>query len=319
MNTNQMDKRLTALLGAGIAVAAVVLLIFTGLISETVPKGHVGVTSNFGNVRDQVYESGLHFPVAPWWSWDKYDVRQKTFEIRGIGVPTQDKLVTEFDLNIQYSVIPSRTPDMLKETGLTQDVITVHLEPKARSLLRELGKTITKSEDLFMEGTQERLQETLELRLVEFMDEQGLDVTAVLLRNMELPQVVMEEIQRTKQREQEAVRQQAELDRFRIEQEQQVVKAESERKAAEEEAQKIQLLADAKAYEIQKINEALANAPGYLRLEALKTLVSMSENPASQLFFLDGNAPMPLPLLHMGDAQGERTAGLSPRVGSADE
>ena len=82
-----------------------------------------------------------------------------------------------------------------------------------------------------------------------------------------------------------------------------VVEAKAERQAAEEEATRRMLIADAQAYEITKINEAVANNPAYIQLEALKTLASMSKDPAAKLYFLSGDQPMPLPLMHMGDVQ----------------
>jgi len=260
-----------AVVWGAVVVLAVLGLTFGGMIGQTVPKGHVAVTSSFGDIRSRVYPAGLHFPVVPWWGWDNFHIRQKPFEVRGIGVPTQDKLVTKFDLNVQYQVIPEMAPVILGETGNTEQVIAVHLEPKTRSLLRDVGKTIEKAEDLFTEGTQERLQTVLETRLAEYMQPKGIAISAVLLRNIELPALIT------------------------------VAQAEAEKNAAEQEAEKQRLLADARAYEIEAINEALANAPGYIQLQALRALEEMSKNPASQIYFMDGQATMPLPLMHMGN------------------
>ena len=58
--------------------------------------------------------------------------------------------------------------------------------------------------------------------------------------------------------------------------------------------------ADAQAYEIEKINEAVASNPAYIQLQALKALEQISTNPASQIYFLNGESPNPLPLMHMG-------------------
>ena len=59
--------------------------------------------------------------------------------------------------------------------------------------------------------------------------------------------------------------------------------------------------ADAQAYEIEKINEAISSNPAYLQLQALEALKSISKDPATKIYFLDGSSPAPLPLMHMGD------------------
>jgi hypothetical protein len=61
------------------------------------------------------------------------------------------------------------------------------------------------------------------------------------------------------------------------------------------------VLADARAYEIERINDAVGNNPSYLKLQALETLKSIATDPAAKLYFLDGDSPTPLPLMHIGE------------------
>lgn len=60
-------------------------------------------------------------------------------------------------------------------------------------------------------------------------------------------------------------------------------------------------LANAQAYEIEKINEAIASNPAYIQLQAMEALKSISKDPSSKIYFLNGDSPMPMPLMHMGD------------------
>ena len=62
-------------------------------------------------------------------------------------------------------------------------------------------------------------------------------------------------------------------------------------------------LADAQAYEITKINDAIAQNPAYIQLQSLETLNAISKDPASKVHFIDGSSPTPLPLMHLGDTQ----------------
>jgi regulator of protease activity HflC (stomatin/prohibitin superfamily) len=142
--------------------------------------------------------------------------------------------------------------------------------PKLRSILREQGKGVDMSQDFFKESVQRQLQETLQLGLSEFLAPKGLQVETVLIRDVQLPDVIRTAITETKKREQEVLKQQAELQRFATEQDQKVKQAESELKAARLEAQKIKELADAEAYKINVINKTLARSPNYIELKKVE-------------------------------------------------
>lgn len=283
-----------------IVVVVAVLLWFGAKAFVTVPVGHVGVVSFFGKVESKPYPEGLHFPMNPLFRWEFFDTRQKTLKDTA-SVPSQDQLQTKIDVSVQFRLIGEMAPKVLKETGRFADAVNVHLIPKLRSLLREQGKSIKRAEDFFLEDTQQQLQSSLEAGLSEYLLPKGIDAQAVLIRDINLPPAISKGIEAKKEREQEVEKQKAELERFATEQQEKVVAAEAERAAAEQEAQMRRVLADAQAYEINKINKAIASNPAYLQLQALEALKSISRDPASKLYFLDGNSPMPLPLMNIGD------------------
>ena len=284
-----------------VVIAVVVLLFAASQVYKTVPAGHIGVASLFGKVQDKTYDEGLHFPVNPFLSWTVYDARQKTHK-EVASVPSQDQLTTTVDVSVQYRVDKKLASSIKKNTGSLDQVVDVHLIPKLRSLMREQGKGVERAEDFFNEDTQQRMQESLTAALREFLEPEGVTVGSVLIRDVKLPARLIDQIQTKKEAEQRAEAQKAELERYRTEQLQAVAKAEAERSAAEEDAQKLRVLADAKAYEIEKINAALANAPGYIQLQALEALKSMATDPAAKLYFMNSDSPMPLPLMNLGES-----------------
>ena len=174
--------------------------------------------------------------------------------------------------------------------------------PKIRSLVRELGTKIDRAEDFFQEETRDLLASRLLSGLSDYVGPKGIIVETVLVRGINLPPVLAKAIEQKKEREQAVERQKAELERYRTEQNQQVAAAEAARRASEEEAKRQRILADAKAYEIEAINRAVASNPSYIQLQALEALKKMSEDPAAKIYFMDSNAAQPLPLLHMGEA-----------------
>jgi regulator of protease activity HflC (stomatin/prohibitin superfamily) len=291
---NRLVRRALLAIGAG------VLLLFGSAFWITVPPGYVAVATLFGDVRETPYDEGLHVPVNPFYDWYWYDTRQKTHMERAL-VPSRDQLQTQVDVSVQYRAIRSMAPRMLKETGALEDAVTIHLVPKLRSVLREQGKSVVRAEDFFNETTQVRLQVTLLESLKEFLEPIGIEVQAVLLRDITLPAFISKAIESKKEREQAAEKQKAELERFRTEQQQKIAQAEAERMAAEEEAARRRTLADAQAYEIIQVNKALGESPGYIRLRALDALKEISKDPAAKIYFLDGDSPMPLPLMHLGE------------------
>ena len=60
---------------------------------KTIPAGHVGVATLFGEVQDDLYPAGLQFPVNPLLKWVEFDTREKT-HMEEAEVPSQDQLLT---------------------------------------------------------------------------------------------------------------------------------------------------------------------------------------------------------------------------------
>ena len=280
-----MNPKLTLVL-----ILVLLVLVFGRQFFHQVPAGHVGVATFFGEVEDRTYAEGPHFPVNPLLTWYDMDVREKSTKLTGVEVPTSDQLLTKVDLSIQYRLDGSKAPMMYRETGDESQVIQV-------------ASDIPLAEDFFIQQTRDRLANEVQIGLSEYVTPKGILIETVLIRGINLPPVLTNAIEQKKEREQAVERQKAELERFRTEQAQQVAAAAAEREAAEEQSARQKILADAKAYEIRAINEAVASNPSYVQLQSLEALKKMAEDPAAKIYFLDSDSPNPLPLLHMGEGQ----------------
>lgn len=266
MSASGPRAKVTKLVGyVCLALAAISVIMATVI---TVPAGHVKVATLFGKVQDHTFLEGLHV-VNPLLDFTTFDLRQKTHK-ETAGIPAEDKLITKMDVSVQYRTIGDMAPDILRNTGTTEALIQVHLIPKLRSILREQGKGVEISQDFFKESIQRQLQETLQVGLSEYLAPKGIQVETVLIRDVQLPQVIRTAITETKRREQEVLKQQAELERFATEQEQKVRQAKAEYEAAQLEAKKIKALADAEAYKIDVINKTLAKSPNYIELKKVE-------------------------------------------------
>lgn len=236
----------------------------------TVPAGSVKVAMLFGDVKDEVYTSGLNFPVNPLYSWEEYDIKQKTLTFEKIGVPSKDQLISHFDISVQYRLVGDKVPEMRKNTGTSDEVISVHLVPYFRSLVREQGKSVDNAEQFYSKIVQDRMQSELMNRMVTALSPKGIEIQKILIRNVALPPFIAKAVEEKKKREQEAEKQKAELKRFQTEQEQKIATANAEFEAAKLEEQKIRLLADAEAYKIQKMNQQLAKSEQYVNLKRVE-------------------------------------------------
>ncbi len=286
------------LTAAGVLVIVVVIM----NVIKTVPVGHVGVATLFGKAQAEGYPEGLHIPVNPLYKWTMFDARKKT-HLETANVPSQDQLQTRLDVSVQYRIDGSMASKILGATGTAEAAVRVHLVPKLRSLLREQGKSVVRAEDFFLEETQETLQTALTDGLRDDLEQQGIIVSEVLIRDITLPPFIVLAIEQKKEREQAVEQEKAELERVRTELQQEVARAKAGREAAEEEAARKIILADAQAYEIIAINNAISTNPAYIQLQSLEALKAISKDPASKVYFLDGSSPSPLPLMHLGDTQ----------------
>jgi len=281
----------------------IALAVFLTLGSRTfvsVPAGHVAVATLFGEVQDEPFREGLTIPVNPLYNFTFYDVREKEIK-ENAGVPSQDQLTTSVDISIKFRINGDDAPRILQETGTFEDAVRVQVQPKLRSVLREQGKRIERAEDFFLQETQESLQRNIFETMREYLEPKGIVCEDILIRDISLPPFITRAIESKKEREQEVQKQKAELERFRTEQQQKIAQAQAEREAAEEEAQKRKILADAQAYEIKMLNDAIAQNPAYVQIQALEALKSISRDPSSKLYFINGESAMPLPLMNMGE------------------
>lgn len=289
-----------SLVVTAISIFAIVVIILN--IYKTVPVGHVGVATLFGKAQVEGFSEGLHFPVNPLYKWTMFDARKKT-HLETANVPSQDQLQTKLDVSVQYRIDGAMASKILGATGTAEAAVRVHLVPKLRSLLREQGKSVPRAEDFFKEETQTLLQSALTDGLRDDLEQQGIIVSEVLIRDITLPPFIVQAIEQKKEREQAVERERAELERVRTELQQEVARAEAGREAATQEAERKKILADAQAYEITQINNAIARNPAYIQLQSLEALKSISKDPASKIYFMDGSSPNPLPLMHLGDTQ----------------
>ena len=279
-------------------ILALFLLVLGYNSYTTVGAGSVKVGTLFGDVKGTLDE-GFHV-VNPLYDFTTFDAKQKTILFKGLLVPSADQLTTTFDISVQYRIKREMAGTILVETGTPQNLIDVHLTPKFRSVLREISKGVARAEDFYEKDVQQRIQSELFDSLSIYCAPKGLEIQQVLIRSVTLPPVITTAVEEKKKRQQDAEKQKAELARYKVEMEQKLAEAKANKDAAVQEAIQIKLLADAEAYKILAINKAIAKNPAFIQLKAMEALQAISKDPAAKIYFLNGDSPNPLPLMHIG-------------------
>ena len=257
-----MNEHNPPLLNIKFYILALIALIILSLVINsytTVEAGHNKVATLFGKVQLEPYPEGLHI-VNPLLNFIDFDLKQQTYTWEKVQVPSQDKLKTSMDISVTFRLDGENTPIILQNTGTLNDVVTKHITPKVRSLLREAGKTVSQSQDFYLDDVQQQLQAYMEDGLKEYLLEKGVIVTAVLFRDITLPQVVTTAVIQTKERQEQLEREKAQLKIVEQQAQQQVKQAQAREIAAISDANAKRTIADAKAHEITKLAEAQAKA-----------------------------------------------------------
>lgn len=270
-----MNEHNPPLLNIKFYILALIALIILSLVINsytTVEAGHNKVATLFGKVQPEPYPEGLHI-VNPLLNFIDFDLKQQTYTWEKVQVPSQDKLKTSMDISVTFRLDGKNTPVILQNTGTLTEVVTKHITPKVRSLLREAGKTVSQSQDFYLDDVQQQLQIYMEDGLKDYLLEKGVIVTAVLFRDITLPQVVTSAVIQTKERQEQLEREKAQLKIVEQQAQQQVKQAQAREVAAISDANAKRTIADAKAYEIAKLAESQAKANTILAKSITKELI----------------------------------------------
>ena len=301
------------IIGGAIGVLLMVVLVSCSI--EAIPAGHVGVVSTFGEVKTGVLEEGLNIK-NPLSDVVEFDARQKA-HTDSIGLTSKDQLITTFDITFKYRLIKTKASSMYKETGSPRDVIQIHMIPKVRSLCREVGKTIERSEDFFKQEVQSRMQNALVDGLAS-LSEKGINIDEVLIRKIQLPKLIQDAINSKKAKAQQAeeekeklklfiVQQKSEIEKQKALAESDTIKEEKNKRLAIIKAETLIITAQANADVV--LIEATASAEaksklintlgleGYIQLKSMESLETFQNG--NHFIFADPKSNNVMPFMNL--------------------
>ncbi len=183
-----------------------------------VPAGHVGVLTLFGRVTGDVLPEGTHF-VNPFKVNNTMSIRTQE-QKETASVPSNEGLVMTLDTSLLFRLSPERAADVFQKIG--PNYVEVVVEPTLRSAIRAV--TAMHSANALYTGGREEVAEKIYDELVRQLGSRGVEVQSILLRDVQLPQMLKTSIEAKQQAEQDALRmafvlqkEKQEADRKRIE------------------------------------------------------------------------------------------------------
>ena len=124
----------------GIIAAVFVLFLISPRFYQSIPAGHVGVATLFGEVQPKHFTEGLKIPVNPLYQWALYTTCARRPTPKPPTSPARTSYRPRSTSASSTASSPAETPSILKETGNISDVLAVHIVPKLRSLDPRAGQ-----------------------------------------------------------------------------------------------------------------------------------------------------------------------------------
>jgi regulator of protease activity HflC (stomatin/prohibitin superfamily) len=201
----------------GVMILALVLVMIYASVAY-VPAGHVGVLTLFGRVTGDVLPEGTHF-VNPFKANNTMSIRTQELK-ETASVPSDEGLVMTLDTSLLFRLNPEKASDVFQKIG--PNFVEVVVEPTLRSSIRSV--TASHSANALYTGGREQVAQQIYTELASQLAGKGIEVQNILLRDIQLPQMLKSSIEAKQQAEQDALRmafvlqkEKQEADRKRIE------------------------------------------------------------------------------------------------------
>jgi len=264
-------SKLTALIGIGVLV--VILVLFSSSMFVTIQPGEAGVIFrkfSGGLDKDNIYSQGFQV-IAPWNQMIVYEVREQQNE-ETMDVLDKNGLSINVDVSVRFNPVFSKIGDLHETFGL--DYKTRLVGPEVRSAVRKVMGRYS-AEEIYSTKRKE-VENAIETETENRLKNNDIQMTALLIRSINLPEKIKQAIENKLQQEQQAL-----AYRFKLEKE--TSEAERKRIAAEGEAAANKI-----------INSSLT--PSLLKMRGIEATIELSKSPNAKTIVI-GSSKDGLPLI----------------------
>ena len=210
-----------ARMGIIAAVILVLLVMAAGCMTKSIASGEAGVkySSFSGTDLGASYGEGLNV-FFPWERMIVYDVRTKTAQ-EPISALSSNGLTIGMDFSVRYEPRVTQLPFL--HTTFGPDYYERLIQPEIRSAAREVVGRYT-PEELYSSRRTE-LQQEIEQRVRSAVQDQFVDIEAILIRDVTLPDQIRRAIETKLEEEQRVQQIEFTIDRERREAERKQIEA----------------------------------------------------------------------------------------------
>lgn len=206
---------------AQLLIILVVCFMFSGCVVQ-IEDGQVGVIRDFGRIRDEVLGAGWHFFIPAITQIEIWNVKLQELK-ETANVPSSEGLISQLDISILYQVPSARASFVRKTVG--PYYVSVLLEPYVREAIRNVASGYA-VKALYSEAGRKEIGKNMHDFLKSKLEEKGIIVQDVLLRDVKLPPSFSQSIELKLKAEQEALQKEFELQKAKKDAEIEVAKAE---------------------------------------------------------------------------------------------
>jgi prohibitin 1 len=185
--------------GVGLVIVLFIVVIFLFASITSVKSGHVGVLTLFGRVTGEALPEGIHL-VNPFKV--NHEISIRTQEIKeSASVPSSEGLMMNLDTSLIFNLNARRAAEVYQKIG--PNYIEVLIEPNVRAAIREA--TAAHTANALYTGEREMVAKQINEQLSSLLNRRGINIEAVLLRDIQLPMTLKASIEAKQQAEQEAL------------------------------------------------------------------------------------------------------------------
>jgi len=267
-----MKKQMTPLLVTG-AIVLFILVIFGSQMFVTIQPGERGVIFRkftTGLDLENIYDPGFKI-IAPWNDMHIYNVLEQQSEEQ-MDILDKNGLSIKMDVSVRFNPTYNKIGYLHQSFGV--GYISALVVPEVRSSVRQVAGRFT-AEEIYSSKRAE-VESTIITETEIVLKRNNIDMQALLIRSIILPEQIKKAIEEKLKQEQEALAYVYKLDKAKAEAERQRITAEGEAAAN------------------RIINNSLTT--NLLRMRGIETTLKLAESPNSKVIII-GSGKDGLPLI----------------------
>ncbi len=230
-----------------------------------VKPGEVGVRQKLGKLSDEIHTQGTLWFNPLTTKVIKTNVQLNDVEL-SLSLPSKEGMSVQAQISILYKIEETSVPKVIRNIGQGYEVIISNVFRSASSDV--CAQYFAKD---MHSGMRAEIEAAIKDKMSETLTEQGIIVSAVLMKSIQLPAGLANSIEQKLQAEQDAMRMEFILQQARLEAERKIIDATGVR-----DAQKI-------------ISEGLTD--NIIKIRSIEAFMELSRSNNSKVIITDGKTP----------------------------